>query len=44
MNTNNVTKVKDLSRLGKKFGLDKKLKNIDTLKALKRVDEAFWPE
>ncbi len=34
----------DLTELSKAFGLLKKLKNIDTQKALKKIDEAFWPE
>ncbi len=35
---------KDLMELGKKFGIAKKLKDIDVLKALKEVDRVFWPE
>ncbi len=34
----------DLIELSKKLGLQKKLKNIDTQKALKKIDEIFWPE
>lgn len=35
----NKTKVKDV------FGmLKKELRNVDTAKALKEVDETFWPE
>ena len=34
----------DLMKISRKLGLDKKLKNVDTKKALREVDEAFWPE
>ena len=34
----------DLTELSKKLGLQRKLKNIDTQKALKKIDEAFWSE
>ena len=34
----------DLIELSKKLGLQKKLKNIDTHRALKKVDEALWSE
>ncbi|MFH1290555.1 MAG: AbrB/MazE/SpoVT family DNA-binding domain-containing protein [Nanoarchaeota archaeon] len=40
----NVTTVGDLMKLGKKLGLNKKLKNIDTQQALDEVDKDFWPE
>ncbi len=36
--------VGDLMKLSKELGLDKKLKNIDTSKALREVDKYFWPE
>ena len=34
--------VGDLMRISKELGLDKRLKNIDTAKALREVDKAFW--
>ncbi|MBI2631681.1 AbrB/MazE/SpoVT family DNA-binding domain-containing protein [Candidatus Pacearchaeota archaeon] len=36
--------VGDLMRISKELGLDKALKDIDTQKALREVDKAFWPE
>ena len=38
------TTVGDLMRISRSLGLDKKLKNIDTSKALREVDKAFWSE
>ena len=38
------TTVGDLMRISKELVLDKKLKNIDTEKALREVDKEFWPE
>ena len=40
----NKMTVGDLMNLSRELGLDKKLKNIDTQKALREVDKAFWPE
>ena len=38
------TTVGDMMRISKELGLDKALKDIDTQKALREVDRAFWPE
>ena len=35
---------KDLMKLGRDLGFVKKLKNVNTLKALREVDSVFWPE
>ncbi len=39
-----VTTGGDLMELSKKLGIYKKLKNIDTQKALREIDKVFWPE
>ena len=36
--------VGDLMELGRKTGIAKKLKGMDTEKALKEVDRELWPE
>lgn len=36
--------VGDLMNLSGKLGLSRKLRNVDTQKALKKVDEDFWSE
>ena len=38
------TKVKDLMEIGRRLGIARKLEGINTDKALKEVDEAFWSE
>ena len=34
----------DLMVLSKKLGLDKKLKKLDTQKAMREIDKEFWSE
>ena len=36
--------VGDLMEFGRKIGVDKRLKGIDTQRAMREVDVAFWPE
>ena len=36
--------VGDLMKISREQGLDKKLKNTSTAKALREVDKAFWSE
>ena len=42
--TKHQATVGDLLNYSRKSGLAKKLKNVDTQKALKEIDEAFWSE
>lgn len=42
--SSNRMTVKDLMELSKKLGLSKKLKGINTQKALDEIDEELWPE
>ena len=42
--TKKRTTVADLMELGRRLDMIKKLQKINTLKALKEVDEAFWSE
>ncbi len=36
--------VGDLMKISRELGLDKALKNMNTKKALREVDKAFWPK
>lgn len=40
----NKMTVADVMKLGEQLGLDKKLKNVNTQKALDEIDNEFWPE
>jgi antitoxin component of MazEF toxin-antitoxin module len=42
--TKKKTTVGELMEFSKKMGIAKKLSNVDTAKALKEIDRAFWPE
>jgi antitoxin component of MazEF toxin-antitoxin module len=42
--TSRTITVGELMDLSIKLGVAKKLKNVDTQKALREVDKAFWPE
>lgn len=44
LNSNKITTVGDLMRISRELGLDKKLKNVDTEKALREIDKAFRPK
>jgi antitoxin component of MazEF toxin-antitoxin module len=41
LQSSKVSTGKDLMNLGKNLGLDKKLKNLDTQEALRKIDEVF---
>ncbi len=42
--TKKRTSVADLMEIGRKLNLVKKLQDVDTKKALKEVDKAFWAQ